>query len=122
MPLRSKMEGCLCEFYILNLLMLQMWGKNLSLGAAAGVDEAAVPWICDRRWVPVLVPGPGLSVVQVCGQGLGLCPCSASVASGTLRTLGEAHGLFLLAGFLIGCLFPGLFTKESRIFCFSVFV
>lgn len=72
------------SFYILNLLMLQMWGRNLSLGAAAGVDEAAMPWICDRRWVPVLVlllhwtravNGPGLwarvgslPLLCLCGQ------------------------------------------------------
>ena len=61
-------------------------------------------------------------MVQVCEQGFGLCPCSAAVASGTLCTLGEDHGMFLLARFLIGRLFPGLFTKESKVFGFSVFV
>ena len=107
--------------YMLNLVMFQMWGRDLSLGGAAGVDEAAMPWICPGFlfWF-CCCTGPGLSMAQVCGQGLGLCPCSAAVVSGTLCTLGEDHGMFLLVRFLIGCLFPGLFTKESRVFCFSV--
>ena len=109
--------------YMLNLVMFQMWGRDLSLGGAAGVDEAAMPWICPGFlfWF-CCCTGPGLSMAQVCGQGLGLCPCSAAVVSGTLCTLGEDHGMFLLVRFLIGCLFPVLFTKESRVFCFSVFV
>lgn len=50
--------------------MLQMWGRDVSVDSAAGVDWAAVSWICDTMWAPCLFLVL-LSARSVTAPGLG---------------------------------------------------